>query len=547
MALLLDRTLDMPAALLAVWKAGGACVPLDPSSSPERMAALLADAEPAAVIHRGPVPVPLTAPTVDLAGPALAETTGEPLPPPVPPPLSGHLAYMIYTSGTTGLPKAVMVEHGSLAAVLAAVLDRFGFGPGDRMPHVSGFSFDISLFELLAPLLGGGACEILGREEILEPAALLPALARATRFHAVPSLMRQVADWARREPGRFAGLRTLLTGGDLVPPGLLAELREVFPAAEIAVLYGPTEGTIVCTHQAVPPEETPARTLIGRPFANAQARVIAGSGDAPPGVPGELWLGGPGVARGYFRREELTAERFVHRDGRRYYRSGDLVRRLGDGALEFLGRTDLQVKIRGFRVEPGEIEVRLAEHPAVREAVVALATLAGAPGERLLAAWCVPEGTVTAAELRGYLASRLPAYMVPSAFAILPELPVTAHGKVDRSRLPPPDAAAGPAEWVAPETPVEELLAGVAAEVLGLARVSMEDSFFDLGGHSLLATRLVSRLRQEHDLPATLQMVFNAKNFRELADRVVDAGLESAGDGLLDEALSGIEPLEETR
>jgi len=540
-ALLLGRTVDVPIAILAVWKAGGACVPLDPSSPPERLAALLGDAAPAAVIHRGPVSTPLAAPALDLALPGIPEGAGEPLPLSLP----GHLAYMIYTSGTSGLPKAVMVEHGSLAAVLDAVVRRFGFQPGDRMPHVSRFSFDISLFELFAPLLGGGACEILGGEEILEPAALLPALERATRFHAVPSLMRQAAAWARQAgAGGFPKMRTLFTGGDLVPPALLAGLGEVFPAAERVVLYGPTEGTIVCTCHPVPPGARPERALIGRPFANAEVRVAGAAGDVPLGVPGELWLGGPGVARGYFRREELTAERFVERDGRRFYRTGDLVRHLPDGTLEFLGRTDLQVKIRGFRVEPGEIEVQLAAHPAVREAAVA--ALDDGRGERRLAAWCVaPAGDPPVSELRGFLASRLPAYMVPSVFVFLPELPVTAHGKVDRSRLPAPETPGTPeglAEWEPPETPVEELLAGVAAEVLGLARVGMRDHFFDLGGHSLLATQLVSRLRQEHGLGVTLQMVFSSASFRDLADRIVEAELESADDGLLDEVLSDLSP-----
>ncbi len=248
-ALLLDRTAEMPAALLAVWKAGGVCVPLDPASPAERLASLLADAEPAVLIHRG----------LDLEA-FLPVTRGRSPEGALPRP--EHLAYMIYTSGTTGLPKAVMVEHGGLAAVLAAVLDRFGFGPGDRMPHLARFSFDISLLELFAPLLGGGACEILDQEEILDPAALMAALARATRFHAVPSLMRQVAAAARESgPERFAGLRTLFTGGDRVPPDLLAELRQAFPAAEIVVLYGPTEATMVCTYHPVP---TPRRRWKGR-------------------------------------------------------------------------------------------------------------------------------------------------------------------------------------------------------------------------------------------------------------------------------------------
>ena len=517
-ALLLDRTVDVPVAILGVWKAGGAVVPLDPAAPAERLAALLADAEPAVVIHRGALPLEISSASLDLS--TVEQERGQEGALPAP----SDLAYMIYTSGTTGLPKAVMVEHSSLAAVLDAVLDRFGFGPADHMPHLARFSFDISLLELFAPLLGGGACEILGQEEVLEPYTLLAALERATRFHAVPSLMRQIVVAARaaREDGpeRFAGLRTLFTGGDLVPPDLLAELRTVFPAAEVVVLYGPTEGTIVCTYHSVAPHLPPERTLIGRPFANAVMRVIDASGDAPLGVPGELWIGGPGVARGYFRREELTAERFVERNGQRYYRSGDRVRYLADGTLEFFGRTDLQVKIRGFRVEPGEIEAQLAAHPAVREAAVV--ALPDARGEKRLVAYCVADGDLgdlTGAELRELLAARLPAYMVPSAFVLLPELPLTAHGKLDRSRLPAPEAAetAGAEDAAPPRTPAEELVAGIWSEVLGLPRVSRSANFFDLGGHSLLATQVVSRLRAATGAELAVREMFQSPTVAALA------------------------------
>jgi amino acid adenylation domain-containing protein/non-ribosomal peptide synthase protein (TIGR01720 family) len=489
-ALLLDRTAEMPVALLGVWKAGGACVPLDPASPPERLATLLQDAEPAVIIHRG----------FELEVSSSRQGGGQEgaLPRPE------HLAYMIYTSGTTGLPKAVLVEHGSLAAVLDAVAGRFGFAPGDRMPHLARFSFDISLFELFAPLLGGGACEILQQEEVLEPAALLAALERATRFHAVPSLMRQVAASARAAgPERFAGLRTLFTGGDLVPPDLLVELGEVFPSAEVAVLYGPTEGTIVCTSHSVAPGERPERTLIGRPFANAGMRVIDRWGDAPLGVPGELWIGGPGVARGYFRRDELTAERFVERDGRRYYRTGDLVRHLADGTLEFLGRTDLQVKVRGFRVEPGEVEAALLAHPAVREAVVV------ARGNRLVA-YLVAGAAPPVEEIRAFLRTRLPEYMVPGVFVPLAALPLSPNGKVDRKALPAPEPAG---EALAGSTPPrdarEERLAAIWREVLGLERVGVHDNFFQLGGDSILSIQVVARARREGLLISPQQLFEN--------------------------------------
>jgi amino acid adenylation domain-containing protein len=527
-ALLLDRTADLPVALLAVWKAGGACVPLDPALPAERLDALLRDAEPAVVVHRGPLGAVHAATAVDLAAAGPSDDPWEAPPPPRP----EDLAYMIYTSGTTGLPKAVMVEHRSLAAVLAAAGGRFGFGPGDRMPHAASFSFDISLFELLAPLLGGGAVEILGREDVLEPAALLSALARATRFHAVPSLMRQVVASVRQGgTERFAGLRTLFTGGDLVTPDLLAELRETFPAAEIVVLYGPTEATMVCTHHSVPSGAPPEGTRIGRPFANAAVRVVDRWGEAPLGVPGELWIGGAGVARGYFKRPELTAERFVERDGERYYRSGDLVRQRADGTLEFLGRTDLQVKIRGFRVEPGEIEVQLAAHPAVREAAVVAVVAVGEPGgEKRLVAYCVPHAphsdgeALSPAVLRDFLGLRLPAYMVPSAFVLVSELPLSAHGKLDRARLLSPETGLPEtADAAPPATPVEELVAGIWCEVLGLSRVDRSANFFELGGHSLLATQVATRLRDALAVDLPVRMLFQAPTLIQLAAEVAAA------------------------
>jgi amino acid adenylation domain-containing protein len=533
-ALLLGRTVDMPVALLAVWKAGGAALPLDPASPPERLAILLADAEPKVLIHRGALPIdalPIDALPIDalpIEIPAgLHSLDLEDSSPPQgggregAHPRPEHLAYMIYTSGTTGLPKAVMIEHGSFAAVLDAFLDRFPFTPGDRMLHLARFSFDISLLELFAPLLAGAACEILSQEKLLEPDTLLAAVQRATAFHAVPSLMRQIVTAARAAGSeRFSGVRRLFSGGDAVPPDLQAELAAVFPAAEAAVLYGPTETTIVCTDHPVSRHERPEGLPIGRPLGNAEMRVIDRWEEAPLGVPGELWIGGPGVARGYFRREELTAERFVERDGRRWYRTGDLVRHLADGTLEFLGRTDLQVKIRGFRVEPGEIEAQLAAHPGVREAVVV--ALAAPQGEKRLVAYWVATGDADApspAALRDFLASRLPAYMVPTAFVLLPELPLTAHGKLDRRRMPAPEPVAETGEE-APLTPTEELIAGIWSRILGVPQVSRSANFFELGGHSLLATQVVSRLRAATGAEVTLREMFEAPTVTGLAAAV---------------------------
>ena len=500
--LLLDRTVDMPVAILGVWKAGGAYVPLDPEWPEARMALVLEDAEPALVLR-----------DLDLDDSA---------PVPLPAPARRRLAYLIYTSGTTGRPKAVEVEHRSLASTLASVLGRFGFGPDDRMPHLSRFTFDISLVELFAVLLAGGVCEILSLDEILDPDALRGAVARSTRIHAGPSLLRRIAGPAPR-------LRTVLTGGEAVPPALREEVLAAFPEADLAVLYGPTETAILATAYPVPRERRPERSLIGGPLDNVEVRVVDAHGNlAPMGVPGELWIGGPGVARGYFRRPELTAERFV--EG--FYRSGDLVRQVPSegGALEFLGRTDHQVKLRGFRIEPGEIEAALLDHPAVREAVV---VVAGESEAMRLIAYVSPSGDPS--ELRAHLGTRLPAYMIPSAFVVLPEMPVTAHGKVDRARLPSPSPPSPiQEEGEAPRTPAEEVVAGIWCEVLGLPKVSRTADFFELGGHSLLATQVISRLRAATGAELAVRELF-------LAPTV--AGLAAALEAALSEGTSAAPPI----
>ncbi|MFL6199847.1 MAG: amino acid adenylation domain-containing protein [Thermoanaerobaculia bacterium] len=520
-ALLLDRTLDVPMALLGVWKAGGAFVPLDPDAPPARIADLLDDVEPSAVVFRGslPVPVPAGVEAVDLDD-LRAPLAGE-----LPAIRPGQLAYLLYTSGTTGRPKAVMVEHGSLAAILGGLLDRAGFGPDDRMPHLSRFTFDISLAELFPVLLAGGVCEILAMDEVLDLDDLLDALERSTRVIVGPSLLQRITGMAReRGAERFAGLRTILTGGESVPPALREELLEVFPRTDLRVLYGPTETAVLATSYPVPRGRRHERSLIGRPLDGVEVRVMDPRGALVPlGAPGELWIGGPGVGRGYFHRPELTAERFVEVDGRRFYRSGDLVRQVPSegGELEFLGRTDHQVKLRGFRIEPGEIEAALLGHPAVAEAsVVPL----GEGGSMRLVAYVSPAG-VEVSELREHLAARLPAYMVPAAFVVLPELPLTAHAKVDRARLPAPGPASDePGE--APRTPAEEVVAGIWCEVLGLERVSRTADFFELGGHSLLATQVITRLRSATGAELAVRELFQFPTVAALA-AAVEASLSS--------------------
>ncbi|CAA9367831.1 MAG: hypothetical protein AVDCRST_MAG89-4267, partial [uncultured Gemmatimonadetes bacterium] len=412
-----------------------------------------------------------------------------------------HLAYVIYTSGSTGRPKGVRVPHASVAATLAVAGGAFGFGAGDRVPSLASFAFDIWLFETLLPLLGGGTVRLLPRDRVPDVPRLVEDLAGCTALHAVPALMRRIVEEVRATPAGVLGtLRRVFVGGDAVAPDLLEEMRAAFPAAEVHVLYGPTEAAIICAAHRLGGEAA-TRQMVGRPLGNAALYVVESDGRvAPVGVPGELCLGGASVARDYLGRPGLTAERFVPdpfstQPGARLYRTGDRVRWLMDGSLEFLGRTDLQVKVRGFRIEPGEIEARLAEHPGVREAVVVARE--DVPGERRLVAYLVGDETAGADVLRAHLSERLPEYMVPAAYVRLETFPLTPNGKVDRRALPAPEGGAFATRgYQAPSGEAEEAVAAIWAELLGVERVGRWDHFFELGGHSLLAVRVVSRVRQ---------------------------------------------------
>ncbi|MBV9773785.1 MAG: AMP-binding protein, partial [Gemmatimonadetes bacterium] len=422
-----------------------------------------------------------------------------------------HLAYVIYTSGSTGRPKGVWVQHGSLANLVAATREAYGIRAGDVMPSLASYAFDIWLFETLLPLSVGAAVRIVPRERVMEPERLVGDLVDCTLLHAVPALMRQIV----RAPGAgeaLKSLRAVFVGGDLVPADLLAEVREALPAATVQVLYGPTEGTILASSWRVPAEGELEGARIGTPLGNVRLYVTDPAGNAQPtGVPGELRIGGAGVARGYLGRPDLSATSFVPdafsgEAGARLYRTGDRVRWLAAGELEFLGRMDTQVKVRGFRIEPGEIEAVLERHAQVSEAVVVVREDAG---ERRLVAYVVPADGVApeAADLRTHLKGSVPEYMVPSAFVTLDALPLTPTGKVDRRALPAPAGGAGE-EYVAPRTDTERRMAEIWAEVLQRDRVGIHDDFFALGGHSLLATRLASRVRAEFGTELPLRVLF---------------------------------------
>jgi amino acid adenylation domain-containing protein len=530
----LERSPEWVVAVLAVMKSGAAYVPLDPAHPEARLAQLLRDAGARLLVTetslRGRFPAEDVEVVLLDGGAEDADTLSHSRTFAL---SHSQLAYVVYTSGSTGTPKGVMVEHRGLAATLLAAREAFGFAPGAAFGVLASPAFDIWAFEALLPLTLGGTARIVPREHVRDVARLAGEVERMDVLHAVPALMAELVRAAREGRADFSRVRRVFVGGEAVPPELLEEMRDAFPAARLHVLYGPTEGTIICASHAVPGEGGAARRMLGAPLPGAALHVCDAAGGAlPAAFPGELCIGGSGVARGYLDRPELTAERFVPDPfsgvpGARLYRSGDRARWLESGELEFLGRTDAQLKIRGFRIEPDEVEAALAAHPGVRQAVV-VAREHPAGGLRL-AAHAVPRpgaAPLSGAELRDWLRDRLPDYMVPAAVLVAESLPLTPTGKVDRRALPAPDlhAEEGEAPAGLPATPTEEVVAAVWAEVLRVPRVGPGDDFFELGGHSLLATQVVARLRGAFGAEIPVRAVFESPT---------PAGLAAAVDAVL--------------
>jgi len=540
----LERGAELPVALLAVLKAGGAYVPLDPAYPRERLAFMLADAGAAVLVTRertrAAVEAPRSVGVVDLDA-ARAEIDSESAADPEGGAGPGNLAYVVYTSGSTGTPKGVGVEHRALSAYVDGAIRAYALGPADRVLQFHSVSFDPAAEEIFATLGSGGALVPLA-DALAEPAAFW----ETCRREGVTALALPTAVWHTLVPHLEAAagalpdtLRLAVIGGERALPGAVAAWRRV-AGSRVRLLnsYGPTETTIGATLWDASGDggTEPPAVLIGRPVPGCRAYVLdEAMRPLPPGVPGELYVGGVQVARGYLGRPGATAERFVPDPfggtaGTRLYRTGDRVRWKPDGALEYLGRLDEQVKVRGFRVEPGEVEAALRGHPGV--AACAVVADDAAPGGKRLVGYVVPReaapARVDADEIRAHLRRTLPEHMVPGALVLLDALPLTPNGKVDRAALPAPDPAPGREAWVAPRTPVEEVLAGVWAEVLGRERVGARENFFSLGGHSLLATRVVSRVRALLGAELPVRALFEASTVAELAARVEAARREGA-------------------
>jgi amino acid adenylation domain-containing protein len=550
-ALALERTPEWVVALLAVLKAGGAYVPLDLSYPAARLAWMLESAKPRVVLTRAEwrERLPDVAASFICLDGVEEDVARWPSEPPASDVTPEHLAYVIFTSGSTGRPKGALLAHGGLSRVLSAVVDAHGVGPGHRVLQFASAGFDASVCEVLSTLAAGASLHLAPREALL-PGPRLHALLRdeaITTVTLVPSVLAQL------EPEGLEALETVISAGEALPPELARRWK---PGRRLLNAYGPTEATICATVDADVDVERPS---IGRPLPGVRVHVLDAAGrPVLAGEPGELCVGGVGVARGYLGRPELTAERFVpdasgSEPGARLYRTGDRVRALPDGRLEFLGRFDSQVKVRGVRIELGEVEAVLAALPGVRQAAAVLredgrlvayvvpdaahikdATLsagapgtrqqasdwvteaalsAGAPGTRQQASDTVPEAALSAESLRARLREQVPEPMVPSAFVVLEALPLTAHGKLDRAALPAPEAER---DFTAPRTATEARLARLWSELFP-APVGIHDDFFLLGGHSLLAGRLLARLRETESVDLPLAAVFEHPTVARLA------------------------------
>ncbi len=536
----LECSLEVVVAMLAILKAGGAYVPLNPDDPVRRLGLLIADsASPVLLTQRRVADrLPACAGTTlcldtdwaDIAGLAASA-----------PPRSGNaarLAYVIHTSGSTGQPKGVMIEQRSLVGHLVAVQSQFGGTATDCVLQASPLSFDQSIWQILFPLVCGGCVALLEHGAHRAADEIVADIRRhgVTILRIVPALLAAIVGG----PGlrECPSLRLVIVAGEVLEPAL-AESFAAQCGAELVNAYGPTEATFVSTSFRFQAGSGRHTVPIGRPIGDARLYVVDPHDQLLPiGVPGELCIGGPGVGRGYWRQPELTARAFVPDPfamdpQARMYRTGDIARYLADGNLEFLGRRDRQVKVRGMRIELAEIDAALAAHPRVARCA-AIVWRDAAHEEQLVAYHVARDGAaVTAAELRDFLRARLPAGMVPPYYVSLPSLPQTAHGKLDRKALPPPEpddrAGAAGAHYVAPRSDVEARIAAIWAQTLRLPRVGVDSDFFDLGGHSLLAMNMVARVEADLGLAPTVREFFAEPTIAAMAGRIEAARTAARG------------------
>jgi amino acid adenylation domain-containing protein len=541
-ALHLDRSVHQVAAVLAVLKAGGAYVPIDPEYPASRARFILDDSHARLMLADRVVPgspqartlmVDDLAPRVDAAQSSNLGRRAT----------VDDLAYLIYTSGSTGLPKGVLIAHRNVTRLFGATRALFGFGAADVWPLLHSYAFDFSVWEIWGALAFGGRLVVVPSALARSPEALCDLFERegVTVLNQTPTAFYHLMDAERaRGSARLGRLRLIVFGGEAIDVARLRPWFERYSESQPALvnMYGITETTVHATWRRLRREDCDVGrpSVIGRPLPDLHVLVVDGEGQpVPRGVAGELWVGGAGVGLGYLDRPDLTATRFVPDPldpggTTRMYRSGDLVRELEGGDLEYIGRIDEQVQIRGYRVEPGEIEAALRERSGVLDAAVL--PQAGVDGERMLIAYVVREheSGVGETELREHLSCRLPAYMACSRFCFLPRLPLTTHGKVDRSALPAPgnDRPKLSQSYVPPRTQVEELLATVFAAITGREQIGVRDDFFALGGNSLSATQVVARVRQLLGVEVPISAMFERPTVAALADAIAGRRFEDA-------------------
>ncbi|MCP5053031.1 MAG: amino acid adenylation domain-containing protein, partial [bacterium] len=501
-----ERSIEMIAAVIAILKVGGAYLPIDPGYPGERVGFMLRDSGVKIIITNG-LKVRKTKPN---------EPTNQQTNKPT------NLAYILYTSGSTGNPKGVMVEHRNVVRLVKNT-NYIEFKTGSRLLQTGALEFDASTFEIWGTLLNGLELYLGNKEIILSPNGLKETIQRNSI-----DIMWMTAPMFNQllqvDAGIFGGLENLLVGGDVLSPSHINRLRRKYPRLNIINGYGPTENTTFSTTYLIDKEYN-GPIPIGRPIANSTVYIVDKYRHfVPVGVPGELIVGGDGVARGYMNNPELTAERFIDHS----YRTGDRARWLPDGNIEFLGRIDQQAKIRGFRIECGEIENRLLSHNDVKEAVVTHGT--GKNSDKYLCAYVVLKpGTVTVADLRHYLETKLPDYMIPSYFMTLDKLPLTPNGKVDRKSLPGPEPGiATTAQYTPPQDDVQETLIAIWSKVLGLPQesIGIDDNFFELGGHSLKGTVVISEIHKALNVRLEFSTLFKFKTVRELSSAVKRASAD---------------------
>jgi amino acid adenylation domain-containing protein len=517
-----DRTEWMVISILGVLKSGAAYVPIDPEYPQERVDYMIADSNCSVLVdeewlntfreqmhrHSNGNPEAVNSPS--------------------------DIAYVIYTSGSTGNPKGVAVPHSNLAHFFACTEDLYKGVENIVQPFLASHSFDISIFQLFAPLFLGGVVIVMTKEEMQDLNNLVGVMKECTVIDSVPSLLQMALSHMEKHglTGEFGHVKEIFVGGELVSDALLRQLGKTFPNSNITISYGPTEATIFCLQQLYRPGSIGAETrgsIIGPPINGVKAYILNDAGlPVPVGMTGEICIGGFGVAQGYLNREKLTAEKFVLTDPviahfnngvrERIYRSGDLGRWLPDGTVEFMGRKDDQVKVRGFRVELGEIENAICNHPAVE--AVAVNAVTGKQGEKELVAYLTGSVALNATDIRAYLKNILPAHMIPEHFVQLGSLPLTPNGKLDKKKLPAPEGLAmvtGNA-YMAPRNSVEEKLVPIWEEALRRDKIGVKDNFFDLGGNSLKIIRMVESVNKAFGRNLSVVMGFKYPNIAELAE-----------------------------